>query len=191
MQMVVVDGDQFSNLCEITSGVPQGSVLGPILFLVYTADMFKVVKTCKMKAFADDTQLTHSFKTEQLPEASLAINNDLKEINKYADQNNLKLNASKCTVMCFGQKNKVSFIKENLKLFIGQTELLFSDKAKNLGLTLEQDLRFKTQIAFILKKAYFALRPLYLNRNIINFILRKKLCESLVLPSLNRPIQFM
>jgi len=67
-QIVGVD-DLYSNRVTISSGVPQGSVLGPLLFLIYTSDMFNVVSFCNVMGFADDTQIYHSFKYDDINDA--------------------------------------------------------------------------------------------------------------------------
>jgi len=184
-QRVVLEGQAYSNTTYITSGVPQGSVLGPILFLVYVADMFKMLKHCDIQGFADDTQIFHSFKANAVLEANNKINEDLSLISTFSINNNLKLNPAKCFLMCFSSKNKQTFLEQNLKLFVGGTQLKLVESSKNLGLILDKDLRFKTHISNVIKKSYFALKPLYANKSIINYKMRKKLCESLVFPIMN------
>lgn len=177
--------DTFSNITKITSGVFQGSALGPILFLIYTADIFSSVNYTKIQCYADDTQLSYSFDPNNIKNASDNINHDLTSIERYSNSHNLKLNIGKCAVICFCNKKNINFVKENIKLKISDISLTVVNKVKSLGLIYDENLRFKEHVNLIVKKAYIALKLLYNNINIINFKLRKKLCESLVLPILH------
>jgi len=58
-----------SSTAEILSGVPQGSVLGPLFFIIYTADILNSLKFCKMQAYADDTQIYYYFNKSNYNEA--------------------------------------------------------------------------------------------------------------------------
>ena len=77
----------------ITCGVPQGSVLGPLLFLTYINDMHTVLNTMKCQHYADDTVLY--FAHSPLNDPSTAINKDLQNIAKWCNSNKLSLNSKK------------------------------------------------------------------------------------------------
>lgn len=183
-QQVVID-NTFSQIASITSGVPQGSVLGPILFLIYTADIFNVIKYCKIQAFADDTQLSLSFKPQHVDIACAHINHDLETLSEYSKSHNLKLNTSKCNVIIFCPKPSEYLVKTHLKLMMCNEPIRVANSVKNLGVIFDCRLRFEEYVSLLVKKAYLALKLLYRNKKIINFDLRKKLAETLVLPILN------
>lgn len=184
VQSVIIDGN-ISERRSITSGVPQGSVLGPILFLIYTADIFQSVTFSRIQCYADDSQVEYSFNPLNVKNACENINIDLDSISIYAKQNNLQLNPDKCAFMLFSSDKIKNNIIDSLKLKIDDHFLNSVDKIKNLGLIFESDLRFKAHVALLIKKCYIRLKLLYTNISIINFKLRKKLCETLVLPILN------
>ena len=94
-QNVILD-ESFSRIAHLTSGVPQGSVLGPILFLIHTSDTFDKVEYFNINAFADDTQISISFSPKEVERACANINHDLSSIAEYSMSYNLKLNPNKC-----------------------------------------------------------------------------------------------
>ena len=103
MQRVVING-QFSDWKTIFAGVPQGSVLGPLLFLVYINDITSVVKYCNVRLFADDTCLFVS--TKDHIEAAWYINEDLKHIEEWARQWIVKFSPTKTESMVLSLKTK-------------------------------------------------------------------------------------
>ena len=183
-QRVFVEGG-VSDFVRITSGVPQGSILGPLLFLIYTADIFNCVSHSSVQAFADDTQIIYSFEPAFTEQACVSVNEDLRAIEQYAENNNLKLNAAKCSMLIFCPKKHRLSMEENVQLFINQTRLQPVKTAKNLGLIIDTKVRFSEHVSMVINKCYAVLKPLYTNISIINFKLRKKLCESFILPKIN------
>ena len=91
-------GNEFSDLKHVTSGVPQGSVLGPILFLIFINDLPDNVK-CKMELFADDVKLLVG------PKHCDIAQDDLIALNEWESMWNLKFNLNKCKVMHIGSNN--------------------------------------------------------------------------------------
>ena len=81
VQRVIING-QFSSWTEITAGVPQGSVLGPLLFLVFINDITTVVTNCNLRLFADDT--CFFIEVDNRPQAAVLLNKDLQNIQKWS-----------------------------------------------------------------------------------------------------------
>lgn len=99
-QKVVVNGSQ-SNPKSVTGGVPQGSVLGSILFLIYINDLPEGVD-CTMKLFADDSKLyANNSKIEDHPQ----LQNNMDAVCKWTDIWPMKLNGKKCKFMQIGKEN--------------------------------------------------------------------------------------
>ena len=111
--------DMHSDRASILSGVPQGSVLGPLLFLIYTSDILKSLKCCNVQAFADDTQIY----CDDIKEAERNINYDLQIISNLSEKHNLKLNSTKSCMMIFGNQGKINAIKNDNNLYINNTRL--------------------------------------------------------------------
>lgn len=179
----IYSNNAFSEEVPILSGVPQGSILGPLLFIIYTSDILKSLKYCKVQAFADDTQVYFHFNHRDYLNASSLINHDINMLKKLSSEHNLKLNPLKSNVMIFGPKKE--FLKSNLNIILGDVSLSGVDCAKNLGVVLDTELRFREYVKLLIKKSFLSLKILYNNRQILNFHMRKMLCESLVLSNFN------
>ena len=105
-QRVVING-VYSDWANVTSGVPQGTVLGPLLFILYVNDLDSVVKKSTIKLFADDVLLYAPADTKQ--ECS-ALQNDLNAIFNWTIRWQLKLNIAKCEALAITNKRKpISF----------------------------------------------------------------------------------
>lgn len=182
-QRVVLQGLS-SECAAVCSGVPQGSILGPILFLIYTSSIYNL-KHCKFHVYADDTQIYRSFNHNNIQENVNLINSDLLALVNLAKRHNLQLNASKCSVMLFGSKIPRDTAADSLELFVDGTPLPIVKSAKNLGIHFDSNLRFRPHVNNLIKKSYFALKTLYANRFMISQKLKIQLCDSLVLANFN------
>ena len=91
-QYVSINGYD-SNLADVKFGVPQGSVLGPLLFLIYINDLNQALKFCKVHHFADDTNLLHFSKS--IYRLNKCVNLDLKNLTYWLNANRISLNVKK------------------------------------------------------------------------------------------------
>lgn len=183
-QKVIINGHS-SSVSNITTGVPQGSILGPLLFIIYTTDMFREVKHCKIQGYTDDTQIYCSFNINGIHEACNRINTDLKAVYDFSVSHNLKLNANKTFYMLFGNSKHIEMTLPNIEIKINNELLPYTTKHKNLGIIFDPHLRFEAHVSSLISKSYCALKLLYANKYILSFNLRKTLCESLVLSLFN------
>lgn len=183
-QTVCVDG-AFSQQTSVSSGVPQGSVLGPLLFIIYISDLFHKLRTCTMQGYADDTQVLHSFLPEYAHRACDDINRDLGIIYEYSISHNLKLNSTKTCVMLFGNPMRVGEMKHTFQLHLNQDLLPITESCRNLGLVMDCQLKYVSHVDSLIRKAYMRLKLLYGNRHAFDYNLRKYLCEALVLSLFN------
>ena len=148
-QRVLINGFE-SEWGEIESGVPQGSVLGPLLFLIYINDLEKGIKS-QINFFADDTSL---FSIVQDPTVSAhELNNDLKLISRWAHQWKMSFNpdpTKQAVQVLFSRRIKKV---DHPPIYFNDIEVKTVNEHKHLGLTLDSKLTFASHIDEKLKKA--------------------------------------
>ena len=150
----VIVGQSLSEVRNVNAGVPQGSVLGPLLFLIYVNDIAdSLVSTTRL--FADDSSLAVSSSDTSVIESTL--NNDLKKISSWAKQWLVKFNPLKTEVMFFTLSNQ---IQPNI-MFDG-TLLNFVEHHKHLGLWLTDNGSWHEHISQMIKSASKLLRSMRL-----------------------------
>jgi hypothetical protein len=170
----------------VPRGTPQGSILSPILFSIFTADMPEQLQVCKYHLYADDTQIYYSFNSKDTVEALTKINKDLDEISKWAAKNSLVLNPAKSKFLVLGTKVQVSKVLDhNPKIYIDQVELPIENEARNLGLIIDSELRFVKHVNEKIRNAFYKLKILYNIRKHISEEVRILLTDLLVLSPLN------
>ena len=143
-QYIHINGTSSEQL-PITCGVPQGSILGPLLFLIYVNDLATVSKHAITILFADDTNLI--YKNETYEELRRIITEDLSEISDWFRANKLALNESKTKFMIFHTR----FIKPPVvfQILLNNVELERVDNAKFLGVIIQENLMWNIHINYI------------------------------------------
>lgn len=172
-----------SSALHVPSGVPQGSILGPILFSIYTCKLYKSLRYCSVHQYADDTQLYISFTQTEREVAMQRINYDISELVKFSKDHNLQINPTKSILMLFAKNREIS-VPDFLVKIEGET-VMHTLTARSLGLELDSCLRFRPHINKCIKKAYANLKVLYPSRKILSRPLKIKLTDALVLSHFN------
>lgn len=141
-QRVVANGS-LSNWADILSGIPQGSVLGPILFVVFINDLPDAVRSA-IKIFADDTKL---FRAIQTLEDHDILQHDLDSLVKWSCKWQLRFNEAKCKTLHLGSCNK------RLEYKMNTTKLEDTKSEKDLGVYVDEDLKFHDHVTKTVNKA--------------------------------------
>ena len=132
-------------------GVPQVSILGPLLFLLYINDLQFTSDLLDAIMFADDTNLFYSNK--DINTAFLRVNDELQNINEWFISNKLSLNVRKSKYSFFRKPSKKDNIPIVLpKLNINNNEIARTESINFLGVLLDENLRWKTHIKYIENK---------------------------------------
>ena len=134
----------FSSGIPVTSGVPQGSHLGPLLFLLFINDLPSVIVKSSILLYADDVKLYHASQSD-----NPFLQADLDRITNWCNLNCIKLNLEKCKHMVFARK--ILFTKT---YSINNKSLSSVDSIPDLGVTLDTKLRFDLHINCIVSKAF-------------------------------------
>ena len=172
-----------STVEAVTSGVPQGSILGPLLFICFMNDMPNSFNNYKILSYADDTQILVSAKTGK--QIKLMLEKLLGSAEKWYTQNSLLNNPSKTEVILFSKrKSKETFEVEIIEQ--GKRKKLKLQKyVKILGVYLDDELNWTRQVSEVNKKARNATRNLQRINNLLPFKLKLMLYNSLVAAHFN------
>lgn len=146
----VVINNYVSGWIRIPSGVPQGSLLGPLLFVIFVNDIDECFRTSQLLCFADDMKIISTITSY---EDALALQADLVRLEEYCITNHLDLNPSKCTIVTFTRSNRPILFNYSLK----GINLQRSSVVRDLGVIHDSKLLFNTHVDDIVSRAYKAL----------------------------------
>ncbi len=195
-QSVIIDNERSPEL-PLLRGVPQGSVLGPLLFSLYTTPLSYVLDNASIKFhfYADDTQLYISFSSSDSDLKLQHLSSVLDKVYSWFCSNRLSVNPSKTEYLLIGtpqQRTKIA----NSSIYFQNLALTPTPKAKNLGVMFDENLDFKSHISSVCRSSFFQIRQIRqirssLDKNssiiLANSIVHSKLdyCNSLLygLPS--------
>ena len=133
----------------VTVGVPQGSILGPLLFLLYINDLPQCLNHCKSILYADDTLLYYSART--MTDLESKINTDLESLSDWLNNNLLTLNNNKTKFMIFSNK-KQSQSHPDVTITVQSKKIEREGSIQYLGITLSEDFSWHEHIDNLIKK---------------------------------------
>ena len=185
-QCVTIDGIS-SDSTPLSFGVPQGSVLGPILFILYTKPLESVIASHSVlsQSFADDTQMYASGPPNNVLASVNSIEKCASDVKVWMTQNKLKLNDEKTEVLLIKPK-KMNVADASLSsLKIGTAQVTFTDKARDLGFTVSSDLSLQSHVSAICQSANYEIRKIAAVRPFLSVEATKKLVCAFVLSRLD------
>ena len=143
-QRCLVNGS-LSRICSLKCRISQGTILGPLLFLIYINDLPNCLTSCQPRMYADDTHITYA--DVDVNSTQLNLNQDLGNLNKWLISNKLTLNTAKTEFMLIGSKQKLSTLSSQPELSIDNIPI-----EKSLGIFIDENLRLQTHIDKLSKK---------------------------------------
>lgn len=146
LQYVRLAGWESERFC-VTSGVPQGSHLGPLLFNLFLNDVFSIFSHCNALAYADDLKLYCSVRTVR---DAVGLQRDLDSLSSWCQRNGLFLNIKKCKVVSFHRKTSPMIFDYNL----ADETLERVNVVRDLGVLFDEKIQFSKHIDAVISKSY-------------------------------------
>ena len=137
-----------SDLLEIKTGIPQGSILGPLFFSIMINDLVKSSNKFKFLMYADDTTINFNLEDFPLEDREVLINDELEKINKWLKLNKLAVNVDKTKSMLFHKRRPVIPIQFSMNNRVIDVVQHFN----YLGIMLDADMSWKTHVAMVRNK---------------------------------------
>ncbi|KAK7113027.1 hypothetical protein V1264_012392 [Littorina saxatilis] len=176
-------GNHTSKTSTLSLGVPQGSVLGPVLFILYTKPLSTLIShhSVSSQTFADDTQLRGSCPPDRLDSTIRRVQDCVDDVKRWMTCNKLKLNDDKTEVLLIHPKNKPLPPSVPSSISVGNSDIKLSSSARNLGVTFTDTLSMDKHITNICRSAYTEIRKISSIRHLLSFDATKTLVCSIIL----------
>ena len=169
-----------SNSREVKCGVPQGSNLGPLLFLVYINDLPGCLRESIPNLYADDTSITYSNSDMNIIEDKL--NADLERLHVWLRSNRLSLNVVKSEYVAIASRNRLNNLSSDPVVTIGNARLTRVKETKSLGVIIDENLNWGPHIKAITKKVSKGLGALRRIRDLVPKDTLNTVYQSIVQP---------
>ena len=166
MQKCFVNGS-LSDSQPLICGIPQGTILGPLLFLLYINDLPNCLANAHPRMYADDTHLT--FASNDVAHLEENMNDDLDKITEWLTANNLTLNSSKTEFMLIGSRQRLNTFNRLPSFTIDGNSIKQVESTKSLGVYIDENLTWNTHIRHISKKIASCIGTLKRSRSFVPF----------------------
>ena len=177
-----ISAERKSEENPLSCGVPQGSILSPLLFILYINDLSDYLLDSSVSLYADDTALYTT--AESQVEIMLNFRVELSIVSEWLKANRLSLNADKTKYMVFGSKNLLT-TKPDLNLTVGDKSIERVSSTKYLGVILAEHLSFDEHVSFVHKKASKKLGISYKSKDYLDRSTKILLYKSLIVPHID------
>jgi len=166
---VVFSGGVLSNVSALACGVPQGSVLSPLLFVLYTVDLLFIIERNGLNGhmYADDTQTYVYFSPNEISMALASLQECFSELQMWMNNNKLVLNASKTEIIIFCSKYQFDKITPS-SIYLGDVQVSISNQVRNLGVTFDSLLWFEQHSRLLSSSCFFQIRQIWSIRHCLS-----------------------
>ena len=175
-----------SSIVKCTSGVPQGSVLGPILFTLYTAPVADVITSSGVNyQYADDTQLFYALTASEIDTSLTVVEDCSRTVKRWFLENDLLLNADKSEVMFVGTAAQLQKTDHIQSVNVADAALPVSRKLKSLGVVLDRHLNFSDHVITVARACNYHIWALRHIRHLLTEDIAHTLACSIVTSKLD------
>ena len=183
----VCSEEKSSTWKNMVNGVPQGSILGPLLFTILISDIKEEIKNGKYHLYADDTQLYYRCKVSDINETIKLINSDLDRISNFSSKNCLKLNNTKSNFIIIGSRpNLLNLSKTKIsEVKIGNIPIERKTHVKNLGVIFDETLSWDKHINKCIGNAYGKFKQAYRFKHFLSKEAKLSISEMYILSQFN------
>ena len=182
-KQIVQFNSVFSEPNPINTGVPQGSILGPLLFLIFFNDVHSPLLHCEIITYADDAVIFTS--SSDIDVIQNDLTQDLDDLSAWFRDNELifNLKKGKCEVMLFGTGKRLNLLQGcQIKLSVSDSPINTTTCYKYLGVHLDPTLNFETHFQKLYKKAAGRVNLLRRIRSSIDTLSAQRICQSMIMP---------
>ena len=185
-QQCVSVGGHTSEFCPLNFGVPQGSVLGPVLFTLYTQPLSDVISShqCDFHKYADDTEINRSAPPDQFDSAQHTVSLCVDDVLRWMTNNYLKLNTDKTEAMPVSTSGRSTQV-QSTSVTIDGHKIPFQSNVKYLGVVIDQSLTFHDHISTVCRNAFLQIRRISSIRRCLSTSSAAKLVLAMVISRLD------
>ena len=176
-----------SSWLPVKHGVPQGSVLGPLLFAIYILDLPKTLKHCNYMLYADDLQIYFQCHLHDLRDGITKVQRDAEAISSWVKDNQITLNSTKTKAIIIGSSKFINKINYDIlpRIEIDNVTVHYSNVVRNLGIQMNTNLTWHDQVNQISNRVNSILYQLKTQKHVLPTHTRTKLINALAFPHLD------
>ena len=175
----VLANNIYSSHQTVSHGVPQGSVLGPLFYIIYANDINKIIKSCQIALYADDTVLYTA--NAKFNKSIGEIQNDMNALSHWCVDNGIRMNTEKTKIMVFGSVAKIKQLPD-FEVKVEDHPLAIAPFYKYLGVTLDSQLNYNKHIQNTIVRVSVKLKQLRRMRYFLDVRAATLVYKSMILP---------